>query len=165
MYIVRIAVLSYLAFLTRNFVLFLRKVSFCLTNLDYYYQKYMLSYSRWNGIKLDNIKMPKRKNPSSLRSLVIACVGRHFEKICYGCKSSEDVNTMIDTSSYLTNETPLATFPASLLEDMYNLICRRKCNAHYLHSLIQPQIRHVEIQQGQRWNRIFLASGIDFYIY
>ena len=109
--------------------------------------------------------MPKRKNPSSLRSLVIACVGRHFEKICYGCKSSEDVNTMIDTSSYLTNETPLATFPASLLEDMYNLICRRKCNAHYLHSLMQPQIRHVEIQQGQRWNRIFLASGIDFYIY
>ena len=42
---------------------------------------------------------------------------------------------------------------------MYSVICRKKCCAHYLHCLIQPQIRHLEIQPGTIHHAIsFLQS-------
>ena len=52
------------------------------------------------------------------------------------------------TEEYLRVTSPLSTWPASLLEDMTSIICQRKCSQYFLHVLIQPQVRNIEIQPG-----------------
>ena len=42
--------------------------------------------------------------------------------------------------------------------DVSSIICRRRCAAHYLHVLIQPQIRHLEIQPGTIHHAITLLQ-------
>ena len=105
--------------------------------------------------------MPRRHEVASLRHSAILAVGRSFEIVCYGLQSRAD---LLETMAYLDTATPLAPLPASLLEDMYSVICRynlpcivirtmtfcvrKRCSAHYLHALVQPQIRGMEVQAG-----------------
>ena len=55
---------------------------------------------------------------------------------------------MMESEAYLQTSGPFETWPASLLEDLYTLLCRKRCSSYYLHVLIQPQIRKFEIQPG-----------------
>ena len=55
---------------------------------------------------------------------------------------------MMESEAYLQTSGPFQTWPASLLEDLYTLLCRKRCSSYYLHVLIQPQIRKFEIQPG-----------------
>ena len=92
--------------------------------------------------------MPHRRETLSLRQMSILCIGHNFDLVCYGCKNSSELNSLMESDGYLSVKSPVAYLPSSLLEDMYSVICRRRCFAHYLHVLIQPQIRHLEIQPG-----------------
>ena len=92
--------------------------------------------------------MPQRKSVPTLRHSVILCIGKNFDLVCYGCRDYSQINMLLDSDMYCDLSTPLDTLPASLLEDMYSVICRRKCGPQYLHVLIQPQIRHIVIQPG-----------------
>ena len=65
--------------------------------------------------------MPRRHEVASLRHSAILSVGRSFELVCYGLQSRAD---LLETMAYLDTPTPLAPLPASLLEDMYSVICR-----------------------------------------
>ena len=92
--------------------------------------------------------MPVRHSVVSLRTTAILSIGRQFGLICYGCRSSSDLNKLLETEGYLRVTSPLSTWPASLLEDMTSIICQKKCSHYFLHVLIQPQVRNIEIQPG-----------------
>ena len=68
--------------------------------------------------------MPRRHEVVSLRHEAILAVGRSFDLVCYGLRSRDDLNKMLETGAYLDTATPLASLPASILEDMYSVICR-----------------------------------------
>ena len=68
--------------------------------------------------------MPRRHAAPSLRHAAILAIGRSFDLVCYGLRSPGDLNTMMETSGYLDTDTPLASLPAPLLEDMTAVICR-----------------------------------------
>ena len=70
------------------------------------------------------MRMPRRHEAASLRHSAILAVGRSFELVCYGLRSRADLNTALETLAYLDTTTTLASLPASLLEDMYSVICR-----------------------------------------
>ena len=92
--------------------------------------------------------MPARHSVVSLRTTAIQSIGRQFGLICYGCRSSSDLTRLLETEQYLSVISPLSTWPASLLEDLTSIICQRKCSQYFLHVLIQPQVRNIEIQPG-----------------
>ena len=92
--------------------------------------------------------MPRRKSPASLRQAAILCVGKYFDLVCYGCRDYNSTNLMVDSEMYHEMSTPLDRLPSSLLEDMYTVICSKRCGPLYLHALIQPQIRSIVIQPG-----------------
>lgn len=92
--------------------------------------------------------MPKRRSAQSLRTSAILRIGLDFGRICYGCENYSELNKLIETEGYLTVRSPLASWPASLLEDMYTIICQKKCSNYFLHSLVQPQVRNIVIQPG-----------------
>lgn len=92
--------------------------------------------------------MPKRRSVQSLRTCAILRIGLDFGRICYGCENYSELNKLIETEEYLTVRSPLASWPASLLEDMYTIICQKKCSNYFLHSLVQPQVRNIIIQPG-----------------
>ena len=68
--------------------------------------------------------MPRRHEVASLRHEAILAVGRSFDLVCYGLRSRADLNTMLEAGAYLDTATPLSSLPASILEDMYSVICR-----------------------------------------
>ena len=92
--------------------------------------------------------MPARHSVVSLRTTAILSIGRQFGLICYGCRTGSDLNKLLESEDYLTVVSPLSSWPASLLEDMTSIICQRKCSQYFLHVLIQPQVRNIEIQPG-----------------
>ena len=92
--------------------------------------------------------MPARQSVMSLRTSAILSVGRDFALICYGCEKYSDLNRLIDSEESLAVRSPLSSWPASLLEDMYAIICQRRCSHYFLHALIQPQVRNIVIQPG-----------------
>ena len=107
--------------------------------------------------------MPARQSVMSLRTSAILSVGRDFALICYGCEKYSDLNRLIESEEYLAVRSPLSSWPASLLEDMTSIICQRKCSQYFLHVLIQPQVRNIEIQPGTIHYAIaFLQVNVGF---
>lgn len=78
----------------------------------------------------------------------MVCVGKYFDLVCYGCRDYNSTNLLVDSELYHEMAIPVDMWPASLLEDMYTVICSRRCGPQYLHALIQPQIRSIVIQPG-----------------
>jgi len=92
--------------------------------------------------------MPRRPQPPTLRLAAIKAVGRHLERICYGCKNSHETLLLTESDAFLREEGPFVTFPPSLLEDLLQEVCRQRCSALHLHLLIQPQLRKLKVQSG-----------------
>ena len=109
--------------------------------------------------------MPARHSVVSLRTTAILSIGRQFGLICYGCRTGSDLNKLLESEDYLTVVSPLSSWPASLLEDMTSIISQRKCSQYFLHVLIQPQVRNIEIQPGTIHYAIaFLQVGWNIFI-
>ena len=58
------------------------------------------------------------------------------------------MSDLLETDGYLDTPGPFTTWPASMLEDLYMILCRKRCSSYYLHLLIQPQLRRFKIQPG-----------------
>ena len=58
------------------------------------------------------------------------------------------MNNLIESEDYLKTEGPFKVWPARLLEELYEILCRKRCSSYYLNILIQPQIRNFKIQPG-----------------
>ena len=58
------------------------------------------------------------------------------------------MSQLLESDAYLQTRGPFHTWPSSLLEDLYTLICSKRCSSYYLNILIQPQIRQLKIQPG-----------------
>jgi len=54
----------------------------------------------------------------------------------------------METDAYLQTQGPFHNWPSSLLEDLYTILCRKRCTSSHLNILIQPQIRKLKIQPG-----------------
>jgi len=92
--------------------------------------------------------MPVRPTVPSLKLCVIQYIGKNFNKICYGVDTQVQMNELVETDQYKNTLGPFRTWPARLLEDLYDVLCRKRCSSSYLNILIQPQIRNFKVQPG-----------------
>jgi len=94
------------------------------------------------------LKMPVRPIIPTLKLSAIQVIGNNFSKICYGVEDPHQMNKLIESEEYLKTIGPFKTWPAQLLEELYEILCRKRCSSFYLNILIQPQIRTFKIQPG-----------------
>lgn len=92
--------------------------------------------------------MPLRPSPKSLKQSSLDSVANHLELICYGfAKGTKGLSQLIDSDGIKKFKSPFHDWPGSLLEDLSNTIYSRRAGlAHLLYPVIQPQMRHYDIQ-------------------
>ena len=69
------------------------------------------------------------------------------------------MNQLVESEDYLKIPGPFTAWPATLLEEVYEVLCRKTCSSYYLNILIQPQIRNFKIQLGSiHYATVFLQQ-------
>jgi len=92
--------------------------------------------------------MPVHPSVPSLKIISIQTIGVHFNRICYGVKTQEQMNELIESEEYLKRPSPFKLLSGKLLEELYENICRKRCSSYHLNILIQSQIRSFKVQSG-----------------
>ena len=74
-------------------------------------------------------------------------VADHYESICYGCSTRDEMNYLLDVENehedgYLDYPGPFLDFPSSILEDLIDVLNdKRRLPKQMLHQIIQPQLK------------------------
>ncbi|XP_076066833.1 uncharacterized protein LOC143040068 isoform X2 [Oratosquilla oratoria] len=107
--------------------------------------------------------MPMRNEPHSLERCAMLCIAHHFDHICYGCTTREQMHQMLEEESFLEVEGPFVSLPSGLLTKMVMMLMNETTLRHiqkkHLHILMQGHLEELKLCGGSEQFAVNLLTN------